>query len=90
MAVVKREPDWLIEDLRCFCAEAASQMLDLQARLRELVTASDRQPEHVLLEDAMDLWLRVGQSLLDAGRLGHHGRILALRPLLRALTRSHY
>jgi hypothetical protein len=74
------------EKLRTFCGDAALQMVDLEARLRALVAAAERQPELLVLEEAVGTSLQIAKALLDAGQHRRHGTLLALRPLLRALA----
>ena len=72
--------------LQTFCGRAAAQMVDLEIRLRTLIAASDRQQELQLLEETVGNSLQIAKILLEAGRRGQHGTVLALRPLLRALA----
>ena len=72
--------------LQTFCGRAAAQMVGLEIRLRTLVAASDRQQELQLLEEAVGNSLQIAKLLLEAGRRGQHGTLLALGPLLRALA----
>jgi hypothetical protein len=39
-----------------------------------------------LIEEAIGSSLQLAKSLLEAGREGRHGTLLAVRPLLRALS----
>lgn len=78
--------DRFTEELRTFCGHAARQMLGLEVRLRTLVAATERPPELQLLEEAVGSSLRITKILLDAGQQGRHATLLALRPLLRALS----
>lgn len=73
------------DELKTFCEDAARQMVGLETRLRTLVAAHAREPETMLIEEAIGPSLRLAKALLDAGRRGRHETLLALRPLLRAL-----
>lgn len=74
-----------LDELKTFCEDAARQMVGIETRLRTLVAARGRQPEMTLIEEAVAPSLRLARALLDAGRRGRHERLLALRPLVRAL-----
>jgi hypothetical protein len=72
--------------VRSFCGDAARQMRGLETRLRTIVATAEPQPEMRLLEEAVGSTLRIAETILDAGRRGQHGTLLAMRPLLRALS----
>lgn len=74
------------EALRTFCELAARQILGLELRLRTLVAEAERANQLEVLEEAVGSSLRLAQRLLDAGRNGQHDTLLALRPVLRALS----
>jgi hypothetical protein len=75
-----------LRELRTFCEDAARQMVGLETRLRTLVAAAGQEPEMTLLQDSIAPSLRLARALLDAGRHGRHATLLAVRPLLRALS----
>ena len=88
---MKSDPnDGSCEELRIFCGDAALQILELQARWRALVAATERQPELLVLEEAVESSLRIARAMLDAGQRRHHGTLLALRPLLRVLSATRF
>jgi hypothetical protein len=60
----------------------------LETRLRTIAAGSRPDPAVVLLEEAVRSSLQIATTLLDAGQRGQHARLLALRPLLRTLSRS--
>ena len=80
-----RVKDRVTDDLRAFCEDAARQMVGIEMRLRTLA-ATRQEPEMALIEEAVAPSLQLAKTLLDAGRHGRHATLLALRPLLRALT----
>jgi hypothetical protein len=84
MSRARREPT--ADPLRTFCEDAARQMVNLETRLRTLIAATAQVPESALIEEAIAPSLQLAKTLLDAGRHGRHGTLLAVRPLLRALT----
>ena len=73
------------DDLQAFCEDAARQMVGIEMRLRTLA-ATRPEPEMALIEEAVGPSLQLTKTLLEAGRHGRHATLLALRPLLRALT----
>ncbi len=75
-----------LEQLRTFCEDAARQLVGLETRLRTLIATTAQVPESALIEEAIAPSLQLAKMLLDAGRHGRHGTLLAARPLLRALT----
>ena len=75
-----------IDELRTFCEDAARQMVGIETRLRTLVAASREEPEMTLIAQAVAPSLQLAKLLLDAGRRGRTDTLLALRPLLRALS----
>jgi hypothetical protein len=78
--------DPTVEQLRTFCEDAARQMVGLQTRLRTLVAATAQAPESALIQEAIAPSLQLAKTLLDAGRHGRHATLLAVRPLLRAMS----
>jgi hypothetical protein len=75
-----------VDELRTFCEDAARQLVGLETRLRTLVAAARQEPETTLIEESVAPSLQLAKTLLDAGRQGRHATLLAVRPLLRALS----
>jgi hypothetical protein len=73
------------DEMQAFCEEAARQMVGIEMRLRTLA-ATSQEPAITLIEEAIGSSLQLAKSLLEAGREGRHGTLLAVRPLLRALS----
>ncbi len=80
-----RRRDRPADDLQVFCEEAARQMLGIELRLRTLAAARHG-PAVTLIEEAVGPSLQLAKSLLEAGGQGRHAALLAVRPLLRALS----
>lgn len=72
--------------LQAFCEDAARQMRGLETRLRTITAVTEPLTEVALLEEAVGSSLQIAKVMLDAGQRGQHERLLALRPLLRALS----
>lgn len=80
-----RMKDRVEDDLQAFCEDAARQMVGIEMRLRTL-TAMRQEPAVSLIEEAIGCSLQLAKSLLEAGGEGRHATLLAMRPLLRALS----
>ena len=74
-----------VDELKTFCEDAARQMVGLETRLRTLIAARGDRPAAALIVEAVTPSLQLAKALFDAGRSGRHEKLLALRPLLRAL-----
>jgi hypothetical protein len=72
--------------LQTFCSEAARQMNGLETRLRTIMAVADPEPGLELVAETVRSSFEIAKLLLDAGQRGHHGTLLAHRPLLRALS----
>ena len=81
---VEREKDER-DEMQAFCDEAARQMVGIEMRLRTHA-ATRQEPAITLIEEAIGSSLQLAKSLLEAGREGRHATLLAVRPLLRALS----
>jgi hypothetical protein len=75
-----------VDELKSFCEDAARQMVGLETRLRTLLVLNAQEPETALFHEAVAPSLQLAKLLLDAGRKGRRGTLLAVRPLLRALA----